>query len=168
MRMKSWTMNCGLLLLLVAALYTTGCVHAKTITVDDAKRAVTAAWKLYSGANTLQKSYTATVKLDNGQDVVVKCYFGAHGEERLDCGLPPHQYLLPESKADQVGNWFITKIAADGKGKYRKAMEKKDCGRCANLWHFAIGKEFNYHLEVDDKSSLNLKLLAKLLSQMLN
>ncbi len=123
MRMKSWTMNCGLLLLLVAALYTTGCVNAETITVADAKRAITAAWKLYGGANTLQKSYTATVKLNNGQDVAVKCYFGAHGGERLDCGLPPHQYLLPESKADQIGNWFLTKIAADG--KYRKVMGEK-------------------------------------------
>ncbi len=44
-------MNCGLLLLLVATLYTTGCVQGVEITVKDAKTAITAAWNIYIGAD---------------------------------------------------------------------------------------------------------------------
>ncbi len=43
-------MNCGVLLLLVATLYTIGCAQEE-ITVGDAKTAITAAWNLYNGAD---------------------------------------------------------------------------------------------------------------------
>ncbi len=120
-------MNSGLVLLLVAILYTTGCVNAEAITVNDAKRAITTAWNLYVGANRHpQQTYTATVKLDNGEDIVATCIFRRMHGTRLDCGLPQGKYLLPESKADKVGSWFITEIVPDG--KYLPVMDKDYAG----------------------------------------
>ena len=159
-------MNSGLLLLFVAALYTTGCVNAETITVNDAKKIITAAWNLYVGVNLNVKLHTATVKLESGTNVVVTCRVSG---KRLDCQLPRGDYLLPESMADEVGNWFITNIAPSG--QYREPQDKPYGGRYANLYKVdsAPKKIFNYHLEVDkwSKENKEFKLLRMLLSRML-
>ena len=89
-------MTSRLLLLLVAALYTSGCVNAVDITVKDTKTAVTAAWNLYIGADPkVQKIYTATIQLESGDYVDVTCRFSG---KRLDCQLPEGGYLLPENE----------------------------------------------------------------------
>ncbi len=161
-------MNSGLLLLFAAALYTTGCVNAETITVNDAKKIITAAWNLYVGVNLKVKEHTATVKLESGTNVVVLCTVSG---KRLDCPHLPH-YLLPESMADEVGNWFISDIAPSG-GEYRKPQDKSYGGHFANLYYKSNApvKKFNYHLELEkskeNKEKSNFKLLRMLLSRML-
>ncbi len=160
-------MNSGLLLLFVAALYTTGCVNAETITVNDAKKIITAAWNLYVGVNLNVPVHTTTVKLESGTNVVVTCRVSG---KRLECpSWPQGDYLLPESMADEVGNWFITNIAPSG--QYREPQDKPYGGRYANLYKVdsAPKKIFNYHLEVDkwSKENKEFKLLRMLLSRML-
>ena len=103
-------MNSGLLLLLLAALYTSGCVNAVDITVEDTEKAVTAALNLFTG-RTNQKDYSAVITLDSDEDVAVTCkYFK---KSAFNCNLPKG-YLLPETETNQVKNWFLKDIAPDG------------------------------------------------------
>ncbi len=152
-------MNCGLALLLIATLYTIGCAQGVQITVKDAKTAITAAWNLYNGAQNRNIVYTATITLESGTSVQVTCKFGG---KRLDCYLPAGQYLLPENKADEVGNWFLSAISSCG--RYLKPQDKNYGGRFANLWKQANQKSFNYHLEVP--KSLKSKLLRMIMSRL--
>ncbi len=163
-------MNSGLLLLFAAALYTTGCVNAETITVNDAKKTVTAAWNLYVGVDITKEFHTATVKLESGTNVVVKCIVR---NVRLDCQLPRGQYLLPKSMADEVGNWFLRTTPTQSGGSkryYEPKVKAYDLGMYANLYYNSGFDAFNYHLAIEEDKAAeksNFKLLRMLLSRML-
>ncbi len=147
-------MNSGLVLLLVAALYTARCVNAVDITVKDTKKAVKAAWNLYGGADpNVQKTYIARIQLESGDDVVVTCRFNVG--KRLDCMLPKGGYLLPESEAAKVGTWFKIEIVA--KGEYRPPQNKDYGGRYVNLY-LKAKIMFNYHIELKEKEKKNEEL----------
>ena len=169
-------MNSGLLLLLVAALYTSGCVNAVDITVTDTEKAVKAAYDLFTGRTTNQKDYSTVITLDSNENVAVTCkYFK---KSAFNCNLPKG-YLLPETETNQVGTWFVKNIAKVY-GVYQTPVDKNYGGCYANLKDqdfYGGGKKyelFNYHIEVKpgEKSgckqdSLESKLLRMLLSRIL-
>ncbi len=132
-------MNSGLLLLLVAALYTTECVNATNtrITVQDAERAIEAAWTLYQGADRKTKTPAyCSIILINRKDAVVTCKFN---KKSFDCGLLGGYLLEIGSQTDTVGKWFQMNY----KGKY-SPPQKKD--------HATLKKDnFNYRIEVKNK-----------------
>ncbi len=169
-------MNSGLLLLLVAALYTSGCVNAVEITVTDTEKAVKAAYDLFTGRTTNQKDYSTVITLDSNENVAVTCeYFK---KSAFNCGLPKG-YLLPQTETNQVGTWFLNHIAPNG--QYQPPVNKPNYpGFYANLKKqdmYGEGNKyelFNYHIEVKpgEKSgckqdSLESKLLRMLLSRIL-
>ncbi len=77
--------------------------------------------------------------------------------------LPTGEYLLRESDADEVGNWFKSEIAPNG--LYLPPQTKDYGGRYANLWKQANQKSFNYHLQVPD--TLKARLLRMLVARLL-
>ena len=84
-------MNCKLVVLLLGALCTIGCVRAGEITLEDAKRAINEAWELYEGSDPNQSYYyNKQMIIQNGDKVIkveVKCEYQTN--DRFNCGLLP-------------------------------------------------------------------------------
>ena len=133
-------MNCKLVLLLLGALCTIGCVRADKITLEDAKEAIKVAWKLYHTSNLNNDVYDQLITMSNGKKVKVKCMFAGDYGTRFDCGLPlGHQ--MPDHEYKDLKEWFEkfsygTVLPPQKKKKYHNVMVNAICG------------DFNFHVEV--------------------
>lgn len=143
-------MNCRLVLLLLGALCTIGCVRAiQEITVNDAKRAVDVAWDIYDEVR-YKKVFKKPMTLSNGQKITVECNFGGDYRTRFDCGILPRSYQMQEKNYDALKDLFQEAYPQlDLRKPQRKSNQKQQIN--------AVVGNFNFHLNVGHfKTQMNL------------
>ncbi len=149
-------MNCRLLLLLVAVLYTSGCVYAVQITTEDAKKAIELALKEFDAANKDYPNPSWNLDLDSytWTPITLKNVEGKMkrkiSHQHFNCGLIPKGiFVLPEKRIKEVRNWF--KNQNQLVNKKVKEQQWKNNGCFVNLLGNKENNQlrFNYHLQVD-------------------
>lgn len=164
----SENMNRGLLLLLVATLYTLGRVQGVQITVAEAEQGVDVALsKLNTGK--VGDAYMPVIRLHGEKGHVNYKISGMY----FNCGLKPHgRFLLPETLGPQMCGFIRGKNLANPKC-YRPMYKRNLGGWFVNLvGDTQVGghtRRFNYHVQVDH-GAINAKeqLLDILLSRELD
>ncbi len=158
-------MNRGLFLMLVATLYTCGSVQSVVITVGDAKSAVNIA---------LQHLGTARIGDVAFPRITLQTIKGFVGYRVLgryfNCGLKPDgRYILPKSQALTVCAWFRTRNLLSNIKCYAPVYKAELGGHFVNLVaDKAVGggsRRFNYHLQVNIRTSTKEQLMDILLSR---
>ena len=124
----------------------------KTITLDDAERAINVAWELYEESDPKQPYYNELMTMDNGKQVNVGCTYRSNN--RFDCGLPPF-YQMSENDLNTLKGWFA---------QWGSILPPVKKGKNNNLIANAVVGKFNFHLEIIEEK---LKLLTILLSRLL-
>ena len=153
-------MNSKVLLLLLGALYITGCARAYTLTLEDAKTVINAGWHLFTSPQLkLVNEAGMKVKLHDDESVEVNCkWIGL----RCDCGIP-QKYILPAKKFHSLNGWMQDQHPL----YYVRKPELKKKGRNAGLIYAntSLVKEnknirrFNFHVQVTKGKYYLLKKL---------
>ncbi len=153
-------MKYRLLLLLVAVLYTSGCVYAVQITTEDAKQAIELAISKLDSAQPGDQ-YMPVIKLQGERGIInyeVK-------ENYYNCGLKPDdKFLLPQSQVQEIENWFGTQSQFSYKCVKPPAKKQElGGGYFVNLLGKKGNRWLNYHLQVDINAKTSKDNLLKLL-----
>ncbi len=133
-------MNCRFLLLLVAVLYTSGCVYAVQITAGDAKQAIELALKEFDKANKYYPNppmnfvhnykWLRVITLQNVEGKMKRKIIYQH----FNCGLIPNgRFVLPENRIQEVRNWFMNQNQLSQKLFRRKEWKNELNGCFVNL-----------------------------------
>lgn len=156
-------MNRGLLLLLVATLYTLGCVQGVHITLADAQTAVTRALGLLNTGR-VGDMYMPPMRLQNTNGYMNYKITGMY----FNCGLRPNgRFYFPESRGLQMCAFIRSQRSLTNIKCYRPMYKANLGGWFINLvGDRNVGghrRRFNFHLQVDHNAKSTKEQLMDLL-----